>query len=132
MSTLARAEIVDADNPVAGDLFISQNGTFVFVSGPRAIRQHVRSRLRFFLGDWFLDERQGFPWFRDVLRKNPDRQSIVSALRRTIRQTPGIAQVDELVLEVDESRNATVSFRAILDDPTADPIDFEDFVLTEF
>jgi len=132
VSTLARTVDVDADNPVEGDLYINPRGQLGFIEGTQAVRQHVRSRLRFFLGEWFLDERQGFPYFRDVLVKNPNRQSIISSLRRTIRETPGVAQVDELVLTVDADRSARVSFRAILEEEGADPLDFEDFILTEF
>jgi hypothetical protein len=136
MSTLRRAHEIDADNPVEGDLYISTTGQLVLVGKDGVdrdleVRQHVRSRLRFFLGEWFLDERQGFPYFRDVFIKNPNRQSIVSSLRRTIRQTPGVAEVDELTLQVDEGRRASVSFRAILED-SAIPLVFEDFILGEF
>lgn len=132
MSTLRRALVVDADNPVEGDLYISTRGQFVLATGGDAVRQHVRSRLRFFLGDWFLDERQGFPYYRDVFRKNPNRQAVISALRRTVRETPGIAEVDELTLSIEADRSARVDFRAILDDPAEDPLVFEDFILTEF
>lgn len=131
MTTLYRAPQVDGDNPVAGDLFISETGQLVFVSGPDEVKQHIRSRLRFFLGDWFLDQRQGFPYFRDVFIKNPDRQSIVSSLRRTIRETPGVSEVDELVLEIDDDRSARVSFRAILDGE-GEPAVFDDFILGDF
>lgn len=132
MSTLRRALVVDADNPVAGDLYIDPTGQLVLTTGSDAVRQHVRSRLRFFLGEWFLDARQGFPYYRDVFRKNPNRQAVISALRRTVRETPGIAEVDELTLEIDAGRNARVSFRAILEDPAEDPLVFEDFILAEF
>lgn len=132
MSSLRRALVVDADNPVAGDLYISPTGQFVLATGGDAVRQHIRSRLRFFLGDWFLDARQGFPYYRDVFRKNPNRQSIISALRRTVRETPGVAEVDVLTLEIESDRSASVSFRAILEDVAEDPLVFEDFILTEF
>ena len=131
MSTLARAPRVDGDNPVEGDLFIGPSGQFVLLAGPEAVQQHVRSRLRLFLGEWFLDARQGFPYYRDVFIKAPNRQSVISSLRRTIRQTPGVAVVDELSLEVAPDRSARVSFRAILDDSDA-PLVFEDFLLGEF
>ncbi len=136
MTTLRRTLEQDADNPVVGDLYIDPTGQLVLVGDvPETrdleVRQHVRSRLRFFLGDWFLDQRQGFPYFRDVFIKNPSRQSIISSLRRTIRQTPGVDEVDELTLEVDDRRRATVSFRALLEDSDV-PLEFSDFILGEF
>jgi hypothetical protein len=136
VTTLRRALEIDADNPVEGDLFIDPRGQLVLVGDVAEtrdleVRQHVRGRLRLFLGEWFLDQRQGFPYFRDVFIKNPNRQSIISSLRRTIRQTPGVAQVDELTLRVDPDRQARVDFRALLED-SAIPLDFEDFILGEF
>jgi hypothetical protein len=135
MTALRRALEVDGDNPVARDLFISPTGQLVLVGDveeTRAdeVRQHITERLRFFLAEWFLDERQGFPYFRDVFIKNPDRQVIVSALRRTIRGTPGVDTVDELTLEVASDRSASVDFRALLDDGTS--LVFSDFILGEF
>lgn len=131
MTTLRRALETDGDNPVAGDIYISVTGQFELLTGGDEVRQHVRDRLRFFLGEWFLDARQGFPYFRDVFIKSPNRQSIISSLRRTIRLTPGVATVDELTLDVSADRVATVSFRAILDDSGA-PLVFSDFILGEF
>ena len=136
MTSLRRALEVDGDNPVEGDLFISENGQLVLVGVNQGnqdleTRQAVRGRLRFFLGEWFLDARQGFPYFRDVFIKNPNRQSIISSLRRTIRETAGIAQVDELTLSVDSNRRASISFRAILEDSDI-PLVFSDFILGDF
>lgn len=136
MTSLRRALEIDGDNPVEGDLFISETGQLVLVGVNQGnqdveIRQAVRGRLRFFLGEWFLDARQGFPYFRDVFIKNPNRQSIISSLRRTIRETAGVAQVDELTLSVDADRRASVSFRAILEDSDI-PLVFSDFILGDF
>lgn len=130
MVALKRAAVVDADNPVAGDLFINQTGQLVLVDGPDAVAQHLRGRLRIFLGEWFLDERVGFPYFRDVFIKNPNHASILSSLRRTITGTPGISSVDELTMAVDASRRAVVSFRARLSD--GGELAFGDFILGEF
>ncbi len=136
MTTLRRVLEIDGDNPVEGDLLISEIGQLVLVGNVAdtrglEVQQHVRGRLRFFLGEWFLDARQGFPYFRDVFVKNPSRQSIISSLRRTVVETPGVAQVDELTLRVDELRQARVSFRAILEGSDI-PLVFDNFILGEF
>ena len=126
----ALVETVDADNPVEGDLRLTAN-QITFVEGVDAIAQHLRNRLRFFLGEWFLDQRQGFPYFRDVFIKNPNRPAILSLLRRTIRETPGIVSVDELTLSISPARVATVDFKAALDG-TDEPLVFTDFVIGDF
>ena len=130
MSNFALVETVDAENPVEGDLRLTL-GQITLVEDTDAIAQHMRNRLRFFLGEWFLDQRQGFPYFRDVLIKNPNRPSILSSLRRTIRQTPGIVAVDDLTLSVSPERVASVSFKARLDG-SGEPLEFTDFILGDF
>ena len=130
MVALKRAIVADADNPTAGDLFIDSTGQLVLVDGSDAVAQHLRGRLRIFLGEWFLDERIGFPYFRDVFIKNPNHASILSSLRRTITGTPGISGVDELTLSVNAARQAVVSFRAQLAD--GGDLDFGDFILGDF
>lgn len=89
-----------------------------WVRGYDAIAQRIRARLRFFLGEWFLDTRQGMPYFQRILKKHP-RMPVVNALfRKAIRTTPGVKSVDSLTVKI-AHRNArvgSVDFRATLDD----------------
>lgn len=119
--------VVDPENPIEGDLRLT-TGQLTLVDGNDAVRQHIANRLRFFLGEWFLDLRQGLPFYQDVLVKNPDRESVRSIFRTTILRTPGVEAVDELQLTVSASRVLSVSFRARLEDGGA-PLVFEDFIL---
>lgn len=121
---------VDADNPVVGDLKLTAN-QLTLVDGNDAVSQHLRNRLKFFLGEWFLDQRLGLPFFRDVFVKNPNRPVIRSLFRRTIRGTPGIAQVLELALTINADRSAQLDFVAAFD-MGGDPLVFTDFILGEF
>lgn len=128
---LELAAVTDAENPIAGDLKLT-NGQLSLVDGTEAIAQHLRNRLRFFLGEWFLDQRQGLPFFREIFVKNPDRQVIRTIFRRTIRETPGIATMARFELTIDTTRSARLTFVALLDEPGADPLEFSDFILGEF
>lgn len=126
---LELAAVVDAENPDAGDLRLT-NGQLTLVDGNDAVRQHLINRLRIFLGEWFLDRRIGIPFFRDILVKNPDRPAIRSIFRRTIRETPGITAVDELLLTVRSDRSARLDFRAPLDQ-SGEELVFREFILGE-
>lgn len=120
---------VDGDNPVAGDLRLTNHQfTFTTPRSDEAIAQKLRNRLRFFLGEWFLDERQGLPFFKSVLVKNPDRRVIKSIFREAIRTTAGVTSVDKLELTVAADRSARLTFSATLDD-SDQPLVFTDFIL---
>jgi hypothetical protein len=78
--------------------------------GVAAIAQRLRVRLQFFLGEWFLDQRQGMPYFQVVFVKNPDISLIQSVFRRAILQTPGVLAVKKLTTTFDRAnRTFTVS-----------------------
>lgn len=64
------------------------------VEGVDAIVQNMRIRLRFFLGEWFLDQRLGVPWIQRIFVASPDIRDVDQILRRVILSTPGIASVD--------------------------------------
>ena len=66
------------------------------IEGEAAIEQQVRLRCRYFEGSWFLDERQGIPYFRSILIKAPDLQVVESLFRAAIRDTPGISTVNRV------------------------------------
>jgi hypothetical protein len=98
----------------AGDLELKK-GNFVFLDGPDFVRQKLAVRFKFFAGEWFLDKRQGIPYFRDVYRKNPDLDLIRSLFRRVILTCPGIASCSRNDLVYDEpARTLAHSFQARL------------------
>jgi hypothetical protein len=101
------------------------------VEGRDAIRQHLTNRLRFFHGEWFLDQRQGLPYYERVLIKNPDTNALRTLFRRAIVETPGIAAVDKLELTVASDRTASLTFEAALDSGD-ELLVYEDFILGEF
>lgn len=65
-----------------------------FVNVPQAVEQAISTRLKLWLGEWFLDTTDGTPYFQQVLGersragKNPD-----AAIQRRILGTPGVKQI---------------------------------------
>lgn len=103
----------------AGDLALDDTGNFVFLQpGTRYTRQKLASRLKFFLGEWFLDRRKGVPYFRHVLVRNPDLNTVRHVLRRVILGTPGVLALDsnagtDIDIDYDPSkRRCAVAFTA--------------------
>jgi len=126
MATFKITDAINLENPNAGDLHLL-NGDLVWLGEDteaekvEAISQHIRSRLRTFLGEYFLDERIGIPFFRDVFVKAPDLEIIRSIFSQGILNTPGVVQLTELRLDLDRStRELSIAFEAIVD--TGDPL----------
>jgi hypothetical protein len=107
-----------------GDLDMTGGGA-ALVSGNDETIQNVKIRLRFFRGEWFLDNRLGVPFFADVLVKRPDLQLVEFDLLSAITATPGIAQVTAFSLDWSRAaRSLRVDFAALTDSGQA-------FVLAE-
>jgi hypothetical protein len=89
------------------------------IRGPDAIVQRIKQKFGFFLGEWFLDQRLGLPYFEDILVKNPDIGQVTSIFRSTLVGTPGLGQVLSINVEVDKrTRTGSVNFEALLEDPS--------------
>lgn len=103
-------------NPETGDLAIVA-GNLGIVTEAAAIAQAIRCRLLLFLGEWFLDTRQGVPYFQRVLVKNPDLPLVASTVRTAILGTPGVARLTQYSQAYDSAtRRLTVAFTAVTDD----------------
>jgi hypothetical protein len=115
-------------NATTSDLDLSTNN-LVIITGDDALVQHLRSRLRFFRGEWFLNELIGFPYWTDVFIKDPNLTAIRSFYRQTILTTPGIDSISKLDLDFDRAaRQLSVTFTAVKDDGEILEFD-EEFIL---
>lgn len=100
------------------------------IYGAECIIQRIRMRFRWFLGEWFLDLREGVPYFQDILVKNPDLNLIQFIFRRVLTLTPGIKSVQSFDLVHDKSsRNLSVSFVATLVDGGIITAESEPFIV---
>jgi hypothetical protein len=79
--------------------------------------QRLGENLGFFLGEWFLDLRQGVPYFQRVFGEMPDLDLLDTLYRRTILATVGVASITTLLLTYDNARRLlSVSFECVLAD----------------
>ncbi len=98
----------------AGDIDLV-NGKVQLIIGKLQVRQKIATRLKFFLGEWFLDQRQGVPYYRNVLVMNPDLDVIRTLYRKVILSVPEVTRVDNLNITFNQGdRTLTVSFDAVL------------------
>ena len=116
----------DAENPTPGDLMLV-NGQLVLCGKdqpePRDMRHYVAqqiwARLRLHRGGWFLDRRQGVPWFDDILVKGASVAAVAVFFRRLLLGTPGVATLRSFSLTEDRrSRRLQLSFEVVASDGT--------------
>lgn len=114
-------------DPVTHDLDLSSGGLGL-ITGDEAVKQKLSIRLRFVLGEWFLDQRIGVPYFESVFVKNPDEGRIRDIFRQTVLTTPGVSDLRELLVTLGSDRILRVTFIAVLD--SGSEIDFdEEFII---
>lgn len=94
-----------------GDLVI---GDFVdhVVTGLDALVQRIRIRLSVFLGEWFLDETRGVPYFQEILEKGTSYDQISDGIKLVIAQTPEVKSITFFKIQDSEviNRKIIISF----------------------
>lgn len=80
-------------------------------------RQKIQDEFALWLGAWFLDITQGFPWVQRMLGiKNPSVAAIRALLRDTILETPRVIEVIEVAIVFDKvRRNFSAQYAARID-----------------
>lgn len=73
----------------------------LFVAGEElaVIAQRLTIRLRTFLGEWFLDETIGVPYFQEILGGKGVEGAASAIFRSVVESTDGINTLDEITVE---------------------------------
>lgn len=79
-------------DPILNDLTF-ENFDFNLVDDTKQIMQNLAIRLRFVLGEWYLDITQGVPYFEFFFIKAPNLIQIESILKEEIVKTRGIVEI---------------------------------------
>ena len=93
------------------------NGDFLVIDNKERIAQQLRITLWEWLGEWFLDARDGVPYREYILVKNPNMNHIRQVLTENIAKIEGVNRIDELNLSYDtKNRTLIVDFAIDTDD----------------
>lgn len=100
-----------------GDITLNRNSSgkleLSLVYDVDYVKQKLAHRLKFVLGEFFADVRQGLPYFERVLVSNPDLQLIRALFYNAIQTSPGILSVQSFETLFDKRNRALgVSFTA--------------------
>lgn len=100
---------LDSNNDI-----IVQGGQFRLVEDGSEVVQHVRTRLQFYLEEWFLDLDSGTPYFQEIFTKPVNLDSIESIFKSRILNTPEVQKLTEFAMEYEGNsvRKLSVSFSA--------------------
>lgn len=91
------------------------NNNLILIGGREEIAQVLRQRLRVFLGEWFLDSREGIDYYGDVLKKAPDPGQVDALFKNEILTSPGVVELIEFELDI-VGRQLQLSFIARTED----------------
>lgn len=109
------------------DLDLSSNN-IELIEGLDEIAQKLRTRYLFFLGEWFLDLREGIPYYEKIFVKPFNQTDVNSILREVAETTPGVAEVTQFDAPFDSTtRQLAVSFTGKSD--SGEPLDFGPFII---
>lgn len=98
--------MIDLKLDATGDLELSAAGD---ISATNSIVQAVRIRLLWFFGEWRLMPSLGFPYFENLLVKNPNESKLRHLIRETVMSVDGVTDVSEILFNIDKkSRRASV------------------------
>lgn len=107
--------LVDTD----GDLDLSSGGLALTTSLAQFTAQKIDEGFQFFLAEWFLNQREGMPYFRHVIGRKPDLPLLESLFLKALRSRPGVASVLRFGVDFDrKTRTLQVDFAAKLSDGT--------------
>lgn len=97
---------------VTNDLVFS-DFDFHLIDDTNQIMQNLAIRLRFFLGEWYLDITQGVPYYEVFFKKAPNQIQIESILKQEIVTTRGILELTSFQSDFDQRRRIySVKFSA--------------------
>lgn len=106
--------------------FVLVDGTFDTVEGIAATAQEIKTRILLFKGEYFLDRREGVPYFQELLQKGVPVERVISVMRQVIQSVPSVIDVPRVDVSLDRAnRVASVSWEARNTDGTL--IRSEDF-----
>ena len=99
-----------------GDIAIASDGTQRWTASlAEEVAQRLESKYGLWLGEWFLDIREGVPYYRDILVRNPNMTVVRSVLRKVATDDPGVDDVPVFEVALDSrTRQLSVSFSATL------------------
>lgn len=99
-------------DPTTGDILLVDHSAQL-VQDIDQVAQNLAIRLRFILGEWYLNILAGVPYYEYFFVKSPNQIQVESFLKEAIVDTPGILQITSFSSAYDNAhRRFSVNFSA--------------------
>lgn len=92
----------DTLDPVASHDIVIEKGELLLVTGADAVIQRISNRCNIFFGEWFVDVREGVPYFSDLFLQGIDPEYVAQVFRRIIQDVEGVLEVIDVVPTLDK------------------------------
>lgn len=89
-----------------GDMTFGNQQMDFHKNSPDGVAQAVVTRLKLWLGEWFIDMTEGTPYQQAILGKGKQ-ESIEPALRERILETPGVTELVHFEMRHDANERTT-------------------------
>lgn len=95
------------------DIYLDGNDLALTTTDTETI-QDLGIRLRFFMGEWFIDVTAGVPYFQEVLKKGVNIKAISSLFKKEIMDSETVSEILEFELSYDD-RTLRLDFKVMSD-----------------
>jgi len=105
------------------DLKIADNVDWI-VTAEFELQQRLKTRLRFFYGEWYRNITEGIDYYGKIFIKNPDYALVAQEFRKQILLTEGVTEILDFemaqIKTSDRSLEVTFTVQSIyVDDPVS-------------
>lgn len=83
------------------DLHLTEKRNLSIIGYPQSVAQAIECRLKTFLGEWFLDEELGIPFFTEVFIKTDDKSKIDLIFQKEILKIKNVERIEQFESEID-------------------------------
>lgn len=98
------------NNNGVDDIYIA-NGSIALLSGSEQIRQSIQTRLRTFIGEYYLDSTYGIPYYETIFQSQSNAPFFESVLKANITAVQGVTSIASFATILNPSnRTYTVNF----------------------
>ena len=95
---------------------VLREGDVLLIDNAERVAQQILITLRFWLGEWFLDTKDGIPYLEYVLVKSPNLLYIRQIFTEAMEKVDGVKRVEEMNLAFDvKNRSLRVDYEASTD-----------------
>lgn len=98
--TIAAFDFTDPVS-VVEDISLDPRGNLAIADGVEDVRQRALNRLRFWLGEWYMDQTKGVRYIEQVFGRQVEPALAASAITGKLREVEGVIAVYGVRVEID-------------------------------